>query len=206
VRCWSVGGAAVEADGSRTAAVALLFPVAEREVLPLPLSSVSFSFRFFSVFLPLWLVLSFPFSLFSPLFGSFLSSFFSLFSPFPLFRFSFFFSPCFFHFFPFFLLLPFAAVLGAIYRANERGFLLWRMGSKSRGSWSAIGRDCQGAAPPVFWQAHGGWSANGRGWRGAAPSVLARCSKRKEEKASPFLHARLEEEERGTVSFKTTPF
>jgi hypothetical protein len=117
-----------------------------------------------------------------------------------------FFSPCFFHFFPFFLLLPFAAVLGAIYRANERGFLLWRMGSKSRGSWSTIGRDCQGAAPPVFWQAHGGWSASGRGWRGAAPSVLARCSKRKEEKASPFLHARLEEEERGTVSFKTTPF
>jgi hypothetical protein len=53
-----------EAGGLRTAAVALLFPVAKREVLPLPLSFVSFPFRFLSFFLPLW----FAFPLSSPFF------------------------------------------------------------------------------------------------------------------------------------------
>ena len=71
-----------EAGGSRTVAVVLLFPAAEREVLPPPLSSVSFPFRFLSFLLLLW----FSFPLFS--FLSVLSSAF-FFSPFSLFRVSF---------------------------------------------------------------------------------------------------------------------
>jgi hypothetical protein len=89
---------------------------------------------------------------------SFLPSFFFARPPFSLFRvFSSFFSllGLFFLFPPFF-----AAVLGAIYRASECGFLLWRMGSRSHGGWSAIGCYCRGSAPPVFWQARGGWAAS----------------------------------------------
>ena len=191
--------------------MALLFPAAEREVLPLPFSFVSFSFHFFSVFLPLWFVLSFPFSLFSPLFGSFLFFFFSLSSLCSL-SFSFFSL----RFFSFSSPLPFAAVLGAIYRASERGFLLWCMGSRSRGGWLTIGRDCQGVAPPVFWQGArrvvGQWAwLVRRGSLGFGKACgQERGRKLKEEKkntpiiSSPAAHPG--DEERGTVSFKTTPF
>ena len=83
-----------EAVDSRTAAVALLL-VAEREVLPPPLSSVSFPFRFLPFLLLLWFSFP-PFSFLSVLssssplslsFGFFVllhsPLFFSFFSPFP---------------------------------------------------------------------------------------------------------------------------
>jgi len=68
-----------EAGGSRTVAVVLLFPAAEREVLPPPLSSVSFPFRFLSFLLLLWF--SFPlFSFLSVLSSAFFFLFLSLLS------------------------------------------------------------------------------------------------------------------------------
>ena len=65
VRCWSgcfAGGAAVEvgggvvAHGRRLQTVMLLFPAAEREILPLPLSSIFFG-SFFLCFIYQWLSL-----------------------------------------------------------------------------------------------------------------------------------------------------
>jgi hypothetical protein len=76
-----------EAVESRTAAVALLL-VAEREVLPPPLSSVSFPFRF----LPFLLLLWFSFFGLSPSFSLF---FFCFFSSRFLSSFPFFLLPCF---------------------------------------------------------------------------------------------------------------
>jgi hypothetical protein len=64
VRCWSgcfAGGAAVEAGGGvvahgrRLQTAMLLFPVVEREILPLPLSSIFRSF--FLCFVYQWLSL-----------------------------------------------------------------------------------------------------------------------------------------------------
>jgi hypothetical protein len=139
----AAGGGAVaelleaEAGGSRTVAVVLLFPAAEREVLPPPLSSVSFPFRFLSFLLLLWF--SFPLFSFLSVLSSAFFFFFFLFSPFSLFR-------VFLLLFP----LPFAAVLGAIYRASECGFLLWRMGSKGCGGWSAIWVQLLRYGFPVF--------------------------------------------------------
>jgi hypothetical protein len=102
-----------EAFDSRTAAVALLL-VAEREVLPPPLSSVSFPFRFLPFLLLLWFSFP-PFSFLSvhssssPLSLSF--GFFSFSST--LLCFSALFSSC-----PFPSPLLIAAVLVVIYRAK----------------------------------------------------------------------------------------
>jgi len=118
----------VEAVDSRTAAVALLL-VAEREVLPPPLSSVSFPFRFLSFLLLLWFSFP-PFSFLSVLSSS---------SPLSL-SFGFFVllhSPLFFSFFPL-SPPPVFSVLWSIYRAKGRGFLWLHMGSKGCGGWSAI--------------------------------------------------------------------
>jgi hypothetical protein len=113
----------------------------------------------------------------------------------------------FFRLFPPLLLLRWVLFI----EPSERGFLLLRMGSRSRGGWSASGRDWQGAAPSVL----AGHAAGGRPV-GVAPSVLARhtvrerrSKKKEEKKQKPFMSspaARPGEEERGTVSFKTTPF
>jgi len=130
-----------EAVDSRTAAVALLL-VAEREVLPPPfvLCFLSLSFSPLS---------SFSLVFFPPVFLSFGSPFF--FSPVSLFWF--FRSPPLSSVFSFssppsvlFLSLSFSfRSWGSIYRAQ--GVALYMLSWGAAG-WSAIGRDCQGSAPP----------------------------------------------------------
>jgi hypothetical protein len=191
-----------EAVDSRTAAVALLL-VAEREVLPPPLSSVSFPFRFLPFLLLLWfsfppfsflLVLYFPLPFLSLSVFSFSSTLlcFSRFPPLPL------------------------SVIGSIYRAKGRGFLWLHMGSKGCGGWSAIWVQLSRYGFPVF---SGRRAAGGRPVGVAGEERLPRFSGKAcgpeggstlaEEKPTIFLSspaARPGEEERGTVSFKTTPF
>ena len=147
------GGAVVEAGSGvaapwrRLQAAALLSQAAERGLLPLSFTSVSFPFL-----LLLWF--SFPlFSLLSVLF---------FLSPFSLFRF--FRSPlsllCFFRFlllspvrsllslFPLFFLLFFSAFLASIYRGQGRCFLQLSWGAAG---WSAIGRGCRGSVGGARW-------------------------------------------------------
>ena len=93
----------------------------------------------------------------------------------------------------------FSAFLGSIYRAKGVAFFSW-----GAAGWSAIGRDCQGSAPLGFLA--GAWSASVFGrW---APGERGTGKKFKQKPLFPFFPAAMfgGEEERGTVSFKTTPF
>jgi len=140
-------GAAVSSGGERDSSSFLLCFLSSSSAAAFPLPFVLF------FFIPCWR--AFPSSLFGFPNGFLCFGSLSL-NPVPFFFVSLvsFLSSVFFSSVFLFVLfspsLHFAAVLGAIYRASECGFLLWRMGSRSRGGWSAIGRDCTGAAPPVF--------------------------------------------------------
>ena len=173
-----------EAADFRTTAVALLL-VAEREVLPPLLSSVSFPFRFLPFLLLLWFS-SPPFSFLSVHSSS---------SPLSLF-FGFFFvllySPLFFCSF-LLLSVPFSpSSLGPIYRAQ--GVALYcSHGEQPAGR--PLGATAKARPPsPVFWQVRGGWSAivSGR-W-----ALGERVAGKKFELKQPFfpsspLHVRGEE-------------
>ena len=104
----------------------------------------------------------------------------------------------------------------SIYRAKGRGFLWLHMGSKGCGGWSAIWVQLSRYGFPVF---SGRRAAGGRPVAVAGEERLPRFSGKAcgpeggstlaEEKPTIFLSspaARPGEEERGIVSFKTTPF
>ena len=196
VPCWSdcfAGGVAIEAGGSVVAhgrwlqAVVLLFQAAGRAVTALPFSSVSFpllsislslsSVRSLSLSLSLWLVLS--------ILVPFLFVFFLL--RFVLFS---------------FCPLPVLA-LGAIYRAKGAGLFIIAHREQGSAGWLASRRGWQGAAPLVSHHQRawgfGSWQST---WEERGNII-------KEEKTKKILSSpttRPGEEERGILSFKTTPF
>jgi hypothetical protein len=111
---------------------------------------------------------------------------------------------------------PCFSFIGSIYRAEGWGFLWLHMGSKGCGGWSAIWVQLSRYGFPVF---SGRRAAGGRPVGVAGEERLPRFSGKAcgpeggstlaEEKPTIFLSspaARPGEEERGTVSFKTTPF
>ena len=158
---WCCGGGRWRCRGSRTAAPGGSVAV--------PSGSTTFSrFLVLFSFLSSLPVSSFPSSQCWVFGGSLWFGFPSVFGLFPLFP-----LPRSFSLFSFslrvpsslFFSSPFAAVLGVIYRASECGFLLWRMGSRSRGGW-AVGAAVQ-ACLPRFRQ-RGGWSASRCGCPGVA--------------------------------------
>jgi hypothetical protein len=113
----------------------------------------------------------------------------------------------FFIFFPLFCFLllppvPFSAFLGSIYRAKGVAFYCSH-GEQLIGV--PLGATAKVRLPPVFWQVRGRWLASVFGrW---APGE--RGPGKIQTKAPFFLLPRCNvrgEEERGTVSFKTTPF
>jgi len=165
----------VEAVDSRTAAVALLL-VAEREVLPPPLSSVSFPFRFLPFLLLLWF--SFPLFSFlsvlpssSPLSLSF--GFFVL-LPSPLF-FSVFFPPV------YSLLLLSLLLCCLLFIEPSEWLFVVEHGEQPAGR--PLGATAK-ARPPssVFWQVRGGWSAIVSGRWAPGERVAGKNSK----KSFPF--------------------
>ena len=134
--------------------------------LPLPMFWSSFFLFFFPSLSSLGLFFL------SSVFFCFLSSRFSLLSE------SFFFPSVFFS-----LPSPPQRSWGSIYRAQ--GVALYMLSWGAAG-WSAIGRDCQGSAPPssVFWQVRGGWSAIVSGRWAPGERVAGKNSK---EKKLPFF-------------------
>jgi len=115
--------------------------------------------------------------------------------------------------FPFFFCvfpLPSVLALGAIYRAKGAGLFTVANGEQGTrrlvGQWARLAR--RGSLG--FGRARSGWSASGRGSLDFGKARGKKETQQKErKKTKPFLSspaARPGEEERGTVSFKTTPF
>jgi len=99
--------------------------------------------------------------------------------------------------------VPLSAFLGSIYRA--KGVAFYCSHGEQPAGWP-LGATAKVRLPPVFWQVRGRWSASVFGrWApgGRGPGKI-------QTKASFFLLPRCNvrggEEERGTVSFQTTPF
>jgi len=220
VPCWSdcvAGGAVVEAGGCvvahgrRLQATALLFQAAERERVFLFHSPLVFSF-FFLCFVyqrsPLSSRFCFVFvSNFPPGFKPFLPSLYfgsSLFRfvlsslRFVLFSHVFlFFSSAFFLFSPSFSFFLRVGV-ASIYRAKGAGLII-----VAHGEQGSAGRLASGA--PLVSHHQRAWGFES--WQSTREERDA--TKLKKKKTKPFLSspaARPGEEERGTVSFKTTPF
>ena len=103
---------------------------------------------------------------------------------------------------PFRFLLHLFSVLRSIYRAKGVAFYCSH-GEQPAGR--PLGATAKVRLPPVFWQVHGGWSANVFGrW---APGERGPDEIQTKAPFSFFPAAMFGgEEERGTVSFKTTPF
>ena len=84
--------------------------------------------------------------------------------------------------------------------------MAFRCGAWGAAGWSAIGRDCQGSAPLLGFLAGARWVVDHcvRSMGSRRERARPKLKKKASFPSSP-LHVR-GEEERGTVSFKTTPF
>jgi len=202
VRRWRCcGGGWWRCRSSRTAASggAAAVPNVRRCYCFLPVSSFSlplpmFRSSFFFFPFPLFSRSVFFFPLF--FFYVFLSSrFLSTFG-------SFSFSPLFFFVFSSLSSSSLLSVLGSIYRAKGVAFYCSH-GEQPAGR--PLGATAKVRPPsPVFWQVRGGWSAIVFGRWAPGEGGPEKIQKKASFPSSP-LHVQ-GEEERGTVSFKTTPF
>jgi hypothetical protein len=111
---------------------------------------------------------------------------------------------CVFFILPLFFFFFLRVGVASIYRAKGVGLIIVAHGEQGSAGRLASGRDWQGAAPLV---SHHQRAWGFESWQSTREERDA--TKLKKKKTKPFLSspaARPGEEERGTVSFKTTPF